>query len=113
MVAGARIGIVLPEDYTLVMSRVAIIPARSRRADLAGSFIDYLLSQRGQEIISSQSALFSLTPGIDDGAVLRGDPPATTGPVVPITLSPALLVFLDKFKRESFLRQWHLAFQTP
>ncbi len=113
MVAGARIGIVLPEDYTLVMSRVAIIPAKSRRADLAGSFIDYLLSQRGQEIISSQSALFSLTPGIDDDAVLRGDPPATTGPVVPITLSPALLVFLDKFKRESFLRQWHLAFQTP
>jgi two-component system, OmpR family, sensor histidine kinase TctE len=113
MVAGARIGIVLPEDYTLVMSRVAIIPAKSRRADLAGSFIDYLLSQRGQEIISSQSALFSLTPGIDDGAILRGSPPATTGPVVPITLNPALLVFLDKFKRESFLRQWHLAFQTP
>ena len=28
MVAGARIGIVLPEDYTLVMSRVAIIPAK-------------------------------------------------------------------------------------
>ncbi|HYI69170.1 MAG TPA: extracellular solute-binding protein [Skermanella sp.] len=113
MVAGARIGIVLPEDYTLVMSRVAIIPAKSRRADLAGSFIDYLLSQRGQEIISSQSALFSLTPGIQEDAVLRGDRAASTGPVIPITLSPALLVFLDKFKRESFLRQWHLAFQTP
>ena len=113
MAAGARIGIVLPEDYTLVMSRVAIIPARSRRADLAGSFIDYLLSQRGQEIIASQSALYSLTPGTQDDAVPRGGPAPTTGPVVPITLSPALLVFLDKSKRESFLRQWHLAFQTP
>ena len=28
ILAGARIGIVLPEDYTLVMSRVAIIPAQ-------------------------------------------------------------------------------------
>ena len=38
---------------------------------------------------------------------------ATNGPVIPITLSPALLVFLDKSKRESFLRQWGLVFQAP
>ena len=106
MLAGARIGIVLPEDYTLVMSRVAIIPANARRAELAGRFIDYLLSKRAQEIIASQSALFALAP--ETG--LRA---TTNGPVIPITLSPALLVFLDKSKRESFLRQWRLAFQAP
>jgi two-component system, OmpR family, sensor histidine kinase TctE len=33
--------------------------------------------------------------------------------VIPITLSPSLLVFLDKIKRESFLRQWRLVFQSP
>jgi two-component system sensor histidine kinase TctE len=113
MSAGARIGIVLPEDYTLVMSRVAIIPAGSRRADLAGSFIDYLLSERGQEIIASQSALFALAPDIRGELAAGTETAVTAGPVVPITLSPALLVFLDKYKRESFLRQWHLAFGTP
>jgi two-component system sensor histidine kinase TctE len=111
--AGARIGIVLPEDYTLVMSRVAIIPARARRAELAGRFIDYLLSHRAQEIIAGQSALFAPTPGIAGRMAAAGLRAATNGPVIPITLSPALLVFLDKFKRESFLRQWRLAFQTP
>ena len=54
LVAGARIGIVLPDDYTLVMSRVAIIPKRSGRVDLAGRFIDYLLSRRGQDIVANQ-----------------------------------------------------------
>ena len=121
ILAGARIGIVLPEDYTLVMSRVAIIPAHARRAELAGRFIDYLLSTRAQEIIASQSALFSLAPDMAPDmapdivaeAGATGLRTATSGPVIPITLSPALLVFLDKSKRESFLRQWRLAFQTP
>ena len=114
ILAGARIGIVLPEDYTLVMSRVAIIPARARRAELAGRFIDYLLSQRAQEIIASQSALFAaLAPDIAGEATATGMRAATNGPVIPITLSPALLVFLDKSKRESFLRQWGLVFQAP
>ena len=113
ILAGARIGIVLPEDYTLVMSRVAIIPASARRAELAGRFIDYLLSQRAQEIIASQSALFELAPDIAGDAAATGVRAATNGPVIPITLSPALLVFLDKIKRESFLRQWRLAFQSP
>jgi two-component system sensor histidine kinase TctE len=113
MLAGARIGIVLPEDYTLVMSRVAIISARARRVDLAGRFIDYLLSRRGQEIIANQSILFALAPDIPGEATATGVKTATNGPVIPITLSPALLVFLDKAKRESFLRQWHLAFQIP
>ncbi len=75
MLAGARIGIVLPEDYTLVMSRVAIIPAHARRAELAGRFIDYLLSQRAQEIIASQSALFA--PGARHSG--RGDRDRSAG----------------------------------
>ena len=96
------------------MSRVAIIPAHARRAELAGRFIDYLLSQRAQEIIASQSALFAaLAPGIAGEATATGMRAATNGPVIPITLSPALLVFLDKSKRESFLRQWGLVFQAP
>jgi two-component system sensor histidine kinase TctE len=113
ILAGARIGIVLPDDYTLVMSRVAIIPASARRAELAGRFIEYLLSQRAQEIIASQSALFELAPDMAEDADATGVRAATRGPVIPITLSPALLVFLDRIKQESFLRQWRLAFQSP
>jgi len=113
ILAGARIGIVLPEDYTLVMSRVAIIPAHARRAELAGRFIDYLLSTRAQEIVASQSVPSVLVTDMPGEAGATGLRAATNGPVIPITLSPALLVFLDKSKRESFLRQWRLAFQTP
>ena len=74
---------------------------------------DRLLSERGQEIIAGQSALFELAPDMAGDAAATGIRAATSGPVIPITLSPALLVFLDRIKRESFLRQWRLAFQSP
>jgi two-component system, OmpR family, sensor histidine kinase TctE len=33
--------------------------------------------------------------------------------LVPIALSPSLMVFLDALKRQQFLRQWQMAFQIP
>ncbi|WP_245613109.1 sensor histidine kinase [Skermanella stibiiresistens] len=110
--AGARIGIVLPEDYTLILSRVALIPKAAKRADLAGRFIDYLLSERGQKVVAERSVLYALS-GTEGEATSAGVRRGTAGPVIPITLSPSLLVFLDRLKRENFLRQWHLAFQAP
>ena len=61
---GAPIGIVLPEDYTLVMSRTAMIPRQSPQPHLAGRFIDYLLSRDGQEVIATHSTLYAISPEI-------------------------------------------------
>ena len=46
--AGAPIGIVLPRDYTLWMSRVVVIPRAAAEPVAAKLFVDYLLSPRGQ-----------------------------------------------------------------
>ncbi|WP_209879342.1 sensor histidine kinase [Azospirillum soli] len=102
--SGAPIGIVLPEDYTQVISRVAVIPRAAPRPDLAGDFIDYLLSPRGQGVVGGRSGLYALS------AELRSK---SGGPLQPIALSPALLAFLDKSKRERFLQQWEAAIHLP
>ncbi|MGY0834989.1 sensor histidine kinase [Azospirillum argentinense] len=111
--AGAPIGIVVPEDYTLVISRVAVIPRTAARPQLAGAFIDYLLSPRGQEVVADRSALYAISSGIKREASASGLRSSTAAPLHPIALSPALLVFLDRLKRERFLQQWQSAILLP
>ncbi len=111
--AGAPIGIVMPEDYTLVISRVAVIPKSAPRPRLAGLFIDYLLSTRGQEVVADRSALYALSSSVTREASAAGLRSSTMAPLQPIALSAALLVFLDPLKRGTFLRQWRSAVQLP
>ena len=107
--AGAPIGVVLPRDYTLSMSRVVVIPRAAPDPVAAKLFVDYLLSPRGQAAVAAAPGLRPLVqPG--GGA---GFPPGATGSAQPITLGPALLVFLDRMKRERFLADWEAAVRQP
>ncbi|MBP2297765.1 sensor histidine kinase [Azospirillum picis] len=111
--AGGPIGVVMPEDYTLVISRVAVIPRSAPRPRLAGQFIDYLLSTRGQEVVADASALYALSSSVTREASETGLRSSSLAPLHPIALSPALLVFLDRQKHEHFLRLWESAVQLP
>lgn len=102
--AGAPIRIVYPEDYTLVMSRVVVIPKAGRRPDLAKLFVDYLLSDRGQGVVAGASGLPAILPS---GTV------AHQVPIQPIEIGPPLLVFLDPLKKARFLNEWRLFMQPP
>jgi two-component system sensor histidine kinase TctE len=110
--AGAPIGIVLPRDYTLVMSRVATIPKAAARPELAGRFLDHLLSDRGQAVVAGAAGMRAIVPppGKPEGDTPLAD---ATGPVHPITLGPALLVFLDPLKRDHFLTNWSVTVHHP
>jgi len=90
--AGAPIRIVLPEDYTLLLSRVALIPRGAKRPDLGGAFLDFLLSPEVQKSL----------PSLDDFR------PGSTITAHPIALNPTLLVFLDPIKRAKFIKAWKM-----
>ncbi len=100
------IGFVIPRDYALVMSRIALIPKAARHPYAGRLFLDFLLSERGQEIIAQQANLFAIrggVPGEYTAAHLRG----IAGEALrPITVGPSLLVYLDQAKRVEFLRRW-------
>ncbi|WP_421569283.1 ABC transporter substrate-binding protein [Stenotrophomonas sp. PD6] len=96
--AGAPLGIVEPEDYTLVVLRTAIIPRTTRNAPEARRFLDYLLSSRGQQVLSREARLRSILPTQRDSAPGRS--------YRPIQLGPGLLVYLDALKRRQFLDAW-------
>lgn len=101
-----QIGVVLPRDYTLIMSRIALIPQTAPHPNAAKLWLDYLLSRRGQGLLSSKAELFSIrgdVPGDYTAAALR----LTLGSrAKAIPVAPPLLVFLDRAKRQEFLRRW-------
>ncbi|HSF92264.1 MAG TPA: ABC transporter substrate-binding protein [Paracoccaceae bacterium] len=102
-----RIAIVLPSDYTLMLTRVAIIPAAATEPERAGAFLDFMLSDSGKRALMSANLLVSLSGSDTEGSVL--EQPVTSS-VRPIPLSPALLVGSDAHKRMLLLERWRGAF---
>ncbi|WP_259779451.1 ABC transporter substrate-binding protein [Aestuariispira ectoiniformans] len=106
-----RLGIYLLEDYALVMTRTAFIPKRSENKDDAKAFINYLLSSRGQRKIAEGSALIAIR---QEQRTAPGIVALTSGkPLLPIRLGPGLLGYLDKMKKEQFLKDWRTTMAGP
>ena len=90
------IRIILFDDYVNVMLRTALIPQNAVNPEQGGMMIDFLAA------LSLKPELTQLTnlPPIDS-AQLQENSAAR-----PIRLGPGLLVFLDRLKKENFLRNW-------
>lgn len=100
------IGVVLPNDYTLVASRIALIPADARNPAAAKLFLDYLLSRRGQTMLAHKH----MTPVRSDV-----EPPAGARPAAQtaraIRVGPELLANLDQIRRLRFMKDWRRALE--
>lgn len=112
--AGAALHIVYPADYTLAVSRTAVIPLQAPHADLARRFLDHLLSARGQAVLSD-SRLFPLRPAGGPGDLHDRIHDLQVSRLRPTALGPGLMVYLDAMKRDRFLASWTAAMQptTP
>lgn len=93
-----RLGFVEPQDYTLILSRAAILPGQTARPE-AGALLDFLLSAAGQAAMAAQS-LTVIDPGEAEGE----------GIARPIPLSPALLVAMDRARAARFIARWRAIF---
>ncbi|WP_328598860.1 ABC transporter substrate-binding protein [Pseudooceanicola pacificus] len=104
--ADGRIGIVLPNDYTLVLSRALMIPRGAAHPGEAAEFLDFLLSPPGREALSQVLLVSPLTgkESGEDGAAL------SETALRPISLTPALIVALDRQARAAFIELWRKSF---
>jgi iron(III) transport system substrate-binding protein len=96
-----RLAVVAPEDYTLVLSRAAMLPKGAPNPTGAGLLVDFMLSDDGRAALAAQHLLVEASGVLPDerGSVYR-----------PIPLSPVLLLGLDRQKRAGFLDRWRAAF---
>jgi len=103
------IAVVLPQDYTLVLSRVAFIAKGAANPNAARLWLDFLLSKRGQSLLAAKSGLLSVRGDIE-GELTGASLSKSLGPRLrPIAVGPGLLVYLDRAKQQEFLRQWREA----
>ena len=103
------LGVVLPKDYTLVLSRVIFIGKGAKNPNAAKLWVDYVLSQRGQKMIGSDVELYSIRDDVDapyTAAKLKAELGAN---IKPIPVSAEITEMLDSKKRLEFLGAWKAA----
>jgi len=103
------LAITIPQDYCLVMSRIAVISKAARSPQAAGNFVDFLLSKEGQELIAGPAFLYAIRTDISGEATAKNLQETANGPLIPIHFGPGLLVYLDRMKRDDFLTRWQRA----
>jgi len=98
------LGMMVPHDYVLLMSRLAVIPITAPHSAAARLFLDYLLSAEGQSFLAAEKMppVRSDVPGPPE---LR---PADANSRA-IRVGPALLIGQDQLTRHYILRQWRRA----
>lgn len=104
--ASGKLQIVYPQDYTLAISRTAIIPKSAPHPETAHLFLEYLLSPSGQRLLANRGRLDAVRPDIDSEHRTRQQSEATLGQLRPIPLGPGLLVYQDRMKRRHLLDLW-------
>lgn len=97
-----QVGLVVPSDYHLSVSRVAFIPRNAAHPNAARLFLDFLLSRQGQRLI----AALGVRPVRDD--VQKAPRPPSPG-ARSIRVGPALLANLDQARRSDLLERWRSA----
>ncbi len=99
-----QLGVIMPNDYTLVVSRIAVILSDAHHPNAAKLFLDFLLSQQGQtELSRHYMAPVREDISTQDGANLSAKA------IRPVSVGPTLLINLDQIKRKRFLRDWSRA----
>lgn len=103
------IGLVLPNDYTLVISRVAFVAKAARNPNAGKLWLDFMLSKKGQEIIANKAELYAIRPDVEGDTTASGLNKQLGKALKPIGIGAGLLTYLDQAKRLDFLKQWNAA----
>ena len=101
------LGVVLPKDYTLIISRVQFINKAAKHPNAAKLWMDYLLSKRGQTVIADASKLYAIRADVS-GDTTSSDLIKMVGEknIKPLPVSPAVAEYLDPAIRMAFLKEW-------
>lgn len=106
------LGIILPRDYTVVMSRIALVPEAAASPDLGKRLLAFMMSTPGQTIMARDMKLPVLNPEVDDPNTARAMRERLGTQLRPISISPGLVVYLDQVKRARFISRWNEALRT-
>jgi len=103
----AGLGIIYPEDFTVVMSRIALVPRSAKAPDLGRQMLDFLMSQPGQTIMAEELKLPVIHPAVIGPNTAASFKEKLGGRLRPISIGPGLVAYLDQAKRARFTKKWN------
>ncbi|GKX60113.1 ABC transporter substrate-binding protein [Leminorella grimontii] len=109
MIKDSSLGMVYPSDYTLVLSRVSFISKQAKNVNAAKLWLDYLLSQQGQDIVANQANIASIRNDISGDNDVDGLTKKLGDMLKPIPVNDSLLEYLEQNKRLDYLKKWRAA----
>lgn len=107
--AHPNIQIVLPNDYTTVLMRSAFIPKEAKNPSDAKRFLDFLLSEEGQNVLARSSSFYPIREDLEGNITAKSLRVSAHGPLRPIALGLPLMVLSDQMKRQILLEEWERA----
>lgn len=101
-----NLGVVIPKDYTLVLSRVEFISKAAKHPNAAKLWVDYVLSKRGQNLIANASKLNAVRNDLTGENTASELSKEIGKGLKPLQVNVMMLQYMDQTKRLAFLKQW-------
>lgn len=101
------LGIVLPKDYTIVTSRIGLVPQAAAQPELGRDFLEFFMSAEGQAIMAEQLQIAALNPAVPGANTAAAMQAALGAQLRPTPVSPGLMVYLDQVKRTRLIARWN------
>mgnify|MGYP000010532385 FL=1 len=101
-----NLGVILPDDFIVVYSRIAIIPRGARNPNLGARFLDYMLSIEGQTVLQDAGNFNPVRADVPQSPFSSLIFDRYGERVRSFPVGPGLLVYLDQAKRQRFIRRW-------
>ncbi len=107
-----NVGIVLPRDYTVVMSRIGLVPQAAGSPELGRRYLSFFMSTEGQTILARELQIPAVNPdvAVDNTANIMQAIHGTQ--LRPVPVSPGLMVYLDQVKRARLIAHWNNVLRT-
>jgi len=101
------LGIILPQDYTIVTSRIGLVPTAASNPDLGRKYLEFFMSAEAQTIMARQLQIAALNPDVTGPNTANAMQEALGSQLRPVPVSPGLMVYLDQVKRARTIARWN------
>ncbi|WP_275786412.1 ABC transporter substrate-binding protein [Pararhizobium gei] len=101
------VGIVLPRDYTVVMSRIGLVPQAAAAPDLGRRYLEFFMSKEGQSIMARELQIPAVSPDVAGANTASTMRDLLGAQLRPVPVSPGLMVYLDQVKRARLIARWN------
>jgi iron(III) transport system substrate-binding protein len=101
-----NLGLTLPRDFVVVVSRVSMVPRAAANPELGELFLSFLMSREGQTLLAEKLRLPAVSLEVSGSASAGAMNRVFGDRLRPVPVSPGLLVYLDQAKRARVLARW-------